>query len=273
MYKNIGPLEGSKEAYALELKSGFSYRTLLGEMMYAYVTCRPDIGYAITTLSKFSTKPSALHYSYLKSVAKYLRITKHWGIRYKRSVIRHDLPDPKHENDLIQDANLPDFTVDINKPELHCFVDAAYANDHRKRRSTTGFVFTFCGGAIVYRSKTQHVNALSSTEAEFIAAVTAAKTARYLRSMLTELGYPPDGPTKIHEDNASTIAIVNSRTPTERTRHIDIRYFAIQDWKEQGDIVLLHIAGVINPADDLTKPLGWVLHTRHARRFMGHYCY
>ena len=91
--------------------------------------------------------------------------------------------------------------------------------------------------------------------------------------MLTELGYPPDSPTKIHEDNASTIAIVNSWTPTERTRHIDIRYFAIQDWKEQGDIVLLHIAGVINPADDLTKPLGWVLHTRHARRFMGHYSY
>ena len=114
---------------------------------------------------------------------------------------------------------------------------------------------------------------LSSTEAEFIAAVTAAKTAWYLRSMLTELGYPPDGPTKIHEDNASTIAIVNSQTPTERTRHIAIRYFAIQDWKEQGDIVLLHIAGVINPADDLTKLLGWVLHTQHARRFMGHYRY
>ena len=128
-------------------------------------------------------------------------------------------------------------------------------------------------GSIVYQSKTQSVNALSSTKAELIAVVTAAKTLRYLRSMLAEPGYPPNGPTKIHEDNASSIAIVNSQTPTERTRHIGIRYFAIQDWKEQGDIVLLHIPGVINPADNLTKPLGWVLHTQHVRRFMGHYQY
>ena len=40
------------------------------------------------------------------------------------------------------------------------------------------------------------------------------------------------------------------------------------DWKENGDIKLLHIPGVINPADD--KPLGWILHSRHARYIMGH---
>ena len=28
---------------------------------------------------------------------------------------------------------------------------------------------------------------------------------------------------------------------------------------------------VVNPTDDLTKPLSWVLHGRHARRNMGHY--
>ena len=50
------------------------------------------------------------------------------------------------------------------------FVDAAYANDQHKRRSTTGFVFTFCGSVIVYRSKNQSVTAISSTKAEFIAA-------------------------------------------------------------------------------------------------------
>merc|ERR1712119_5363 len=131
---------------------------------------------------------------------------------------------------------------------LRAFVDAAYANDHRKYRSTTGYVFTYCGGAIVYRSKTQSINALSSTEAEFIAACTCAKTALYLRSMLTELGLPPDGPTPIYEDNASTIHIVNNRVPTERTRHIDIRFFAIQDWAEDDRIKMFHISGILNPA-------------------------
>ena len=32
-----------------------------------------------------------------------------------------------------------------------------------------------------------------------------------------------------------------------------------------------HIPGIINPLDDLTKPLEWVLHERHAHRIMGHY--
>ena len=106
--------------------------------------------------------------------------------------------------------------------------------------------------------------------AEFLAAVVAAKQAKYLRAVLTELGFPPAGPTPIYEDNMSAINMINNRIPTNRSRHIDIQHFAIQDWREQGDIVMKHIPG-INPPDDLTKPLGWILHARHARRSMGHY--
>ena len=65
--------------------------------------------------------------------------------------------------------------------------------------------------------------------------------------------------------------IVNSQVPTERARHIYVQYFAIQDWKEWGCIKLIHIPGILNPCDDLTKLLGWVFHSRHCRRFMGHY--
>jgi len=43
------------------------------------------------------------------------------------------------------------------------------------------------------------------------------------------------------------------------------------DWGTDGDLKMVHIAGTLNPSDDLTKPLGWVLHTRHCRRMMGHY--
>ena len=66
----------------------------------------------------------------------------------------------------IQSLNLPhliqlkiknefDEHCDIHQPILFGFVDAAHANFLTKRRSTTGIVFTFCGGAIVYKSKTQ----------------------------------------------------------------------------------------------------------------------
>ena len=133
-------------------------------------------------------------------------------------------------------------------------------------------VFIFCGGAVVYKSKTQLLTAGSSTEAEFIAAHTAAKIAKYLRMILKQLGYEQKQPTPIHIDNMSALQIINNNTsPTERTRHLDIRYYAIQDWREAGDIVMEHIPGVLNPSDDLTKPLGYILHARHCRQIMGHY--
>jgi len=97
-----------------------------------------------------------------------------------------------------------------------------------------------------------------------------AKHARYMRAIMTDLGFPPKGPTVMCCDNQSAINVINARVPTERSRHIDIQHFAIQDWKEPGAIVMEFISGVINPSDDLTKPLGWVLHDRHARRIMGH---
>ena len=91
-----------------------------------------------------------------------------------------------------------------------------------------------------------------------------------LKSILGELGFPQEAPTQLYCDNQSAILMINAKVPTERSRHIDISFFAIQDWKEAGDIGMVHIPGVINPSDDLTKPLGWVLHARHCRRTMGH---
>ena len=168
------------------------------------------------------------------------------------------------------DPDLPDFPA-TDLFELTGFVDAAHANDLRKRRSTTGYAFLLSGAAIAYKSKTQTITATSSTEAEFIAAVAAAKTAKYLRSIMVDLGFTQSGPTRLYEDNMAAIQMINAKRPTERSRHIDIQYFAIQDWREAGDIELVYCPGILNPADDLTKPLGWVLHSRHARRIMGHY--
>ena len=108
-------------------------------------------------------------------------------------------------------------------------------------------------------------------EAEFLAAVMAAKHAKYLRAVLLELGYPQENATPIYEDNMSAINMINNRVPTERSRHIDIQHFAIQDWAEAGDIAMRHIPGILSIPDGLTKALGWILHSRHARRMMGHF--
>ena len=114
------------------------------------------------------------------------------------------------------------------------FVDAIYANDHQKCQFTTGFVFTYCGGAIVCQSKMQTVTAISSTEAEFLAAISCAKITLYLRFMLEEFGFPCYSPTRMYEDNASTIMIVNLQVPTKYAQHIYVQYFCHLGMEKMG---------------------------------------
>jgi hypothetical protein len=120
------------------------------------------------------------------------------------------------------------------------------------------------GALIGYRSKSQTITATSSTESKFIAAVSSTKVAKYLRSIFAQLGFPQLSPTPVHEDNKSTIKMVNADKPTKRSCHIDIQYFAIQDLGAK-------LRDILNPSDALTKSVGWVLHSRHAHRLMGHY--
>ena len=63
---------------------------------------------------------------------------------------------------------------------------------------------------------------MSLTEADLIAAVTAAKNIKYIQSILSEHGVMCDKPTPIYKDNKSAIEIINTNKPTRRSRRIDI---------------------------------------------------
>ena len=264
-----GPPEKTEESRAIAKKFGFSYRNLLGELIYAYVICRLDIGYAVCCLARFSDKPHEQHFVALKGICKYLRATKAWGIMYQRPSPFLDLPHVPFDF-LEEDPNLPPFPV-LARDELAGCLDAAHATELKSRRSVTGLIMFFCCAAIAWKSRVQPIVATSSTEAEFYAAVTCAKIAKYLRYVLTELNAIAPGPTKLFIDNMAALMMINESRPTPRARHIEIQHFAIQEWRERGDILMQHLAGIINAGDGLTKPLGWVLHARHARRGMGHY--
>ena len=154
MYDSVGPPEGTPEHAALSKQMGFGYRSLLGELLYAYVICRPDIGYSLVTLAQFNTNPSKIHYRYLKHVALYLRQTASWGIIYWRQEPNMLLPDVPFDK-LEHPTSLPTFPAEINWYKLTGFVDAAYANELRRRRSTTGYGFSLAGGVVSYRCQLQ----------------------------------------------------------------------------------------------------------------------
>ena len=58
---------------------------------------------------------------------------------------------------------------------LQGYVDADMVGDKYIRRSTTGYVFTVGGTTVSWISKLQQVVALSTTEAEYVAATEASK--------------------------------------------------------------------------------------------------
>jgi hypothetical protein len=150
-------------------------------------------------------------------------------------------------------------------------VDLSHANDLESRRSTGGHLIMYLGSAIHWVSKLMPTVATSSTEAEFMQAVMAGKNIKWIRHILNGIGRTQNGPSPIHEDNKAAIMMVNQQRPTTRTRHIDTQWFAIQQWKKLGDIVMEYISTKDNPSDALTKALGAVLHGRHAFRSMGMY--
>ena len=156
---------------------------------------------------------SALFHGRLKDIARYLRGTKDWGIQFCRPRRNDDSKLAKSKLSDVQEQQadkLPPYPEPITNGKFVGFVDAAYTNDLSKRRLTTGYVFRYSGGVVVYWSKTQLLTTLSSTEAEFIAAVTAAKTAKYIWLIPCKLGFLQAEPTPIYEDNKPTIDIVAS---------------------------------------------------------------
>jgi hypothetical protein len=166
---------------------GFNYRQVIGELIYAMVTCRPDISYPLIKLSQYSANPTEEHYVAVKDIFYYLKATSSDGIYYWRPM----------KNDNLPDLPLPEFTPSPYTPDsstradtpldLIGAVDADWAGDVSHRKSITGIALRLAGGTILYKSKFQDTIAMSSTEAEFSAACDAAKS--ILHYLLTIMGH------------------------------------------------------------------------------------
>ena len=74
--------------------------------------------------------------------------------------------------------------------DLLGYVDSDLVGDIDIKWSTTGYVFSVGGTAVSWVSRLQNVNALSTTEAEYVATTEAAKEMIWLQFFLEELGHP-----------------------------------------------------------------------------------
>jgi hypothetical protein len=148
----------------------------------------------------------------------------------------------------VSPADHPDF--------LYGYFDADWASDSKHRKSITGITLIYAGGSIAYRTKFQDIIAYSSTVAKLSAACDAGIMILDFHSILEDLGIEQPQATVLYEGNNGALLMVNAQQPACRTRHMDIKKFAILNWVEQDLLVLHSISTNNNAADNLTKSLG-----------------
>jgi len=176
------------------------FRQLIGALMYAANGTRPDISYAMCSLSRFNQDPKPSHWEAAKRTMRYLISTKEKCIVY-----------PKGEESL----------------QLACYSDADYGNDRDDRKSISGVLILLNKAPVVWRSIKQTKVASSTAVAEFVAAALAAKECIWLRNILFELGLPQSEPTPLFVDNQTAIHLITNNQVHAKTKALEDCLFEI----------------------------------------------
>ncbi|KAH9769282.1 hypothetical protein KPL71_011940 [Citrus sinensis] len=200
----------SQKNYLKKILRRFNMQDL-GSLMFAMICTRPDIAQAVGAVSRYMANPGGEHWIAVKRILRYIRGTSDVALCYGGS----------------------EFTV-------RGYVDSDFAGDLDKRKSTTSYVFTLAGAAISWVSKLQTVVALSTTEAEYMAATQACKEAIWIQRLLEELGYKQQ---KIFVfcDSQSAVHIARNPVFHSRTKHIGVQYHFVREVVEYGSVDLQKI--------------------------------
>ena len=253
----------------LEKEFKFKYRSVTGELIFAMVTCRPDISFPIIKLCQYNSCPARSHFEALKRLLLYVRNTISEGIYYWRSTPNCDLPIGPPPTIRKDPYDRTPFPCQKNTSAPFGIVDSDWASDTTHRRSISGIGCIYGGAVVAYKSCYQKTVADSSTEAEFYALVECGKMMLYIRSILNDLGLDQDLASPIFEDNKGAIDIVNSGKPTKRVRHVDTKQFCLLDWVEKDLLEVIKVSTHDNSSDVLTKALPKALLHRHNEILMG----
>ncbi|KAG6498781.1 hypothetical protein ZIOFF_038503 [Zingiber officinale] len=206
------------------------YRRVIGCLRYLLHT-RPDLSYPVGMASRYMERPTTMHHKVVKQILRYLKGTIHFGLAYIKG-----------------------------SPEISIFgySGSDLAGDLDGRKSTSGMTFYFNESLVSWNSQKQKTVALSSCEAEFMAATTAACHALWLRSLTSELTGEKPKPVTLFVDNKSAIALMKNPVFHGRNKHIDTRFHFIRECVEKGQIVVEFVNTGEQRADVLTKALSGV---------------
>jgi hypothetical protein len=205
------------------------YSQIIGSLMYLASATRPDISFAVSKLSRFMSNPGSDHWHALERVMCYLKRTMSYGIHYSG-----------------------------HPAVLEGYSDANWISDDDELYATSGYVFTFGGGAVSWRSCKQTILTRSTMEAELAALDIASVEADWLRELLMDLPVveKPIPAILMNCDNQTAIAKVNSNKDNAKSsRHVKRRIKSVRKLKNSGVISVTYIQTDKNLADPFTKGL------------------
>jgi Reverse transcriptase (RNA-dependent DNA polymerase) len=166
------------------------YLQEVGSLMYLSTTTCPDISYAVGVLARFNSNPGQRHWLAVKHLMRYLKGTVDYKLVYGSGKQSQEV-----------------FTT---------YTDADYGGNKDNGRSTGGYVTSISGVAIGWRSTLQPFVTLSTTEAEYVAAVEAGKEIKWMRSILEEFGYPVNGASTLLIDNQSALSVSKTQSTMDK---------------------------------------------------------
>ncbi|GKB27700.1 putative ribonuclease H-like domain-containing protein [Tanacetum coccineum] len=199
------------------------YRSMIGCLMYLTAS-RPDIMFVVCLCARFQVTPKVSHMNAVKRIFRYLKHQPKLGLWYPKD-------SPFH---------------------LEAFSDSDYAGDNHDRRSTSGGCQYLGRRLVSWQCKKQTIVAISSTEAEYVAAASCCGQVLWMQNQLFDYGFNFMN-TDIHIDNESTICIVKNLVFHSKTKHIQIRHHFIRDCYDQRLINVVKVHTDDNVADSLTK--------------------
>ncbi|XP_066333359.1 secreted RxLR effector protein 161-like [Miscanthus floridulus] len=204
------------------------YQSIVGSLRYLVHT-RPDIAFAMGYVSRFMEDPREDHWVAMK-----------WLLRYVKGTVDQGIIFPKTGGSRLQ---------------LTVFSDADMAGDIDGRRSTSGMLVFLGSALILWLSLKQKVVALSTCEAKYIAAPTAACQVVWLRRLLGEPTSVEAHPPALVVDNQPIIALAKNLVLHDRSKHIDVKFYFLRDCVDGGQIVIEFNETGRQLVDVLTKPL------------------
>ena len=221
------------QSYEQHLMDKIPYKQAIGSLQYLVTCTRWDLAFSINHLAQFMQDPTPAHWLGVKRIFRYLRGTSKQRLVY---------------------SSPPSASPSLH--QLTGWSDADWAGDIDTRRSTSGYIFQLDSSCLLsWQSRKQTIVALSSTEAEYIAAATATKELLWLQALLQELGYSLLLPSTLFCDNQSCISLSENPKFHDRSKHIDLRFHFLRE-KVQAKILKLHFTSTSTMwADILTKSL------------------